>query len=388
MLESQVTISAVLALLGSTVNGHMIMKTPPPFGNPDNSPLTSANFPCKVTSDPASFYNGVEATKMKIGETQTLSFTGSAVHGGGSCQLAITSEPQPKVDTHWQVILSLESGCPSKSGSGADTYDFKIPEGITPGKYVFAWTWQSKLAGQPEYYMNCSPIEVIGGTSKRSDNDSMELIARDVFPDLFVANLADINSCKTNMNPPSDVEYPDPGPNVQRLGATPLLSKPIGDNCYPKGGSKASSASGSDQGSSQPQSSSSPSPVAKATSSQIAVSSAFQVPSSAKGFLTSTKPLASGEPALPSSAAVAASPPAVSVKPTGAGSSGSTTGAKSGRCSDEGTYFCVGGSQYQQCASGSWSGLQAMPGGTKCKEGESSTLWARDEVRGLKVRRR
>ncbi|KAI1861399.1 uncharacterized protein JN550_010929 [Neoarthrinium moseri] len=328
MLESQVTISAVLALLGSTVNGHMIMKTPPPFGNPDNSPLTSANFPCKVTSDPASFYNGVEATKMKIGETQTLSFTGSAVHGGGSCQLAITSEPQPKADTHWQVILSLESGCPSKSGSGADTYDFKIPEGITPGKYVFTWTWQSKLAGQPEYYMNCSPIEVIGGTSKRSDNDSMELIARDVFPDLFVANLADINSCKTNMNPPSDVEYPDPGPNVQRLWATPLLSKPIGDNCYPKGGSKASSA------------------------------------------------------------AVAASPPAVSVKPTGAGSSGSTTGAKSGRCSDEGAYFCVGGSQYQQCASGSWSGLQAMPGGTKCKEGESSTLWARDEVRGLRVRRR
>ena len=121
-------ILSAAALLGSAVNGHMIMKTPTPFGGSslDNSPLTSSNYPCKVTSDPSSFYSGTTATEMAIGETQTLSFTGSAVHGGGSCQLAVTSDAAPDASTNWQVILSIESGCPSTDGTAASTYDFTI----------------------------------------------------------------------------------------------------------------------------------------------------------------------------------------------------------------------------------------------------------------------
>lgn len=155
------TLAAAVAAFATAANGHMIMKTPKPFGGPslDNSPLTSNNFPCKVTSDPATFYNadGLDNT-MAVGESQTLSFTGSAVHGGGSCQLAITTDPAPSATTSWQVILSIEGGCPSKSGQGADTYDFKIPDSVAPGKYVFAWTWISKLAGQPEYYVSNFPV--------------------------------------------------------------------------------------------------------------------------------------------------------------------------------------------------------------------------------------
>lgn len=66
---------------------------------------------------------------------------GSAVHGGGSCQLAITSDMQPSAETSWRVLMSIESGCPSKDGSGPSTYDFTIPADLTPGQYSFAWTW-------------------------------------------------------------------------------------------------------------------------------------------------------------------------------------------------------------------------------------------------------
>jgi hypothetical protein len=143
---------AALALFGSSAMSHMIMKTPKPFGDPDNSPLDSsgANYPCKLTGDAATFYDRTDVTTMAVGEEMTLSFTGSAVHGGGSCQLAITSDLEPSTSTAWEVIQSIEGGCPSKDGTDPSTYTYSIPSGVAEGNYVFAWTWISKLAGQPE----------------------------------------------------------------------------------------------------------------------------------------------------------------------------------------------------------------------------------------------
>lgn len=129
--------AAAVAALATVANGHMIMKTPKPFGGAslNNSPLTSSDFPCKLQGDPATFYSteGLDNT-MAVGETQSLSFTGSAVHGGGSCQLAITKDLAPSASTSWQVILSIEGGCPSKSGQGPDTYDFTIPDSVAAGQ--------------------------------------------------------------------------------------------------------------------------------------------------------------------------------------------------------------------------------------------------------------
>lgn len=68
----------LVATMAALVEPHMIMATPKPYGNPDNSPLTSSNYPCKVTSDPATFYKTdgiIDQNSMVAGENQTLSFT-------------------------------------------------------------------------------------------------------------------------------------------------------------------------------------------------------------------------------------------------------------------------------------------------------------------------
>ncbi|KAF3020990.1 hypothetical protein E8E14_009974 [Neopestalotiopsis sp. 37M] len=394
-------ILSAAALLGSAVNGHMIMKTPTPFGGSslDNSPLTSSNYPCKVTSDPSSFYSGTTATEMAIGETQTLSFTGSAVHGGGSCQLAVTSDAAPDASTNWQVILSIESGCPSTDGTAASTYDFTIPDGIAAGDYVFAWTWVSKLSGTQEFYMNCAPITVTGSSSKRSVNESMELLeTRDTFPDLFVANLADINDCKTVLS--SDVEYPEPGSNLQKLGSSPVLAAPSGTNCYPKGstggstsGDSSDTGSGTSAGGSAATSAagtvaaSEPATSAASSATEAATSAAT---SSAGGFITSTVKASTASSAAATTAKTTAKTSSAAAAASSSASTGGSTssGGESGACTSEGTFNCVGGSQYQQCASGAWTTLQAMPEGTTCQEGESTSLWARKEARSLKLRPR
>ncbi|KAI1336066.1 hypothetical protein F5Y15DRAFT_419283 [Xylariaceae sp. FL0016] len=380
-MQTRSTFAAALTAFFAVADAHMIMKTPKPFGNPDNSPLTGTNFPCKLTGSPATFYkkDGIDNT-MAIGETQTLSFTGSAVHGGGSCQLAITSDAQPSKSTSWQVILSIEGGCPSKDGSGPSTYDYKIPDSVAAGDYVFAWTWQSKLAGQPEYYMNCAPITVTGGSAKRSANETLEetdlLFGRDdSLPELWVGNMASINSCKSVMS--SDTVYPNPGPNVEKPNPNANLQPATGSDCIPPGSkANAGSSSGSDASGSGSE--------AGTSSAQVVSSATTAGAQPTSGFITSTIAATTSAIIATTSAAAAAPSETETAAPAGtssaaSGSSSSTpSGGLSGACTDEGMFNCVGGSSYQQCASGSWTTLQAMPATTKCQEGQTATLWGRN----------
>lgn len=95
---------------------------------------------------------------MAIGAPQKLSFTGSAVHGGGSCQISLTTDKQPTASSQWMVIHSIIGGCPTNTtqgnlpedpnGSSANTYEFSIPNGIVPGDYVLAWTWLNKIGNR------------------------------------------------------------------------------------------------------------------------------------------------------------------------------------------------------------------------------------------------
>ncbi|KAI0180554.1 hypothetical protein GGR52DRAFT_249252 [Hypoxylon sp. FL1284] len=427
-------LAAILAA-AALADGHMIMQSPKPFGLPglDNSPLTAGNYPCKVKGDPATFYAGDLENTMAIGETQTLSFKGLAVHGGGSCQLALTDDLQPSVSTSWKVIQSIQGGCPSKNGNSPDTYDFTIPEGIAPGKYVFAWTWISKESGTGEFYMNCGPVTVTGGKSKRFDNETQAMVARDAqFPELFVANLADINDCKSELS--SDVRYPEPGPDAKSYG-TPKLANVKGQNCVPKGVKVGTGGGGNADGgtnkagpSAAPPSSGAGAPASrslpvsfitrpasgggsKTTAASVATSTRASSTTAAKSSvetdvctpsktgpratavassststhspISSTTRLSSlstsaSSSSTPSSSSSTPSSPSSTVSAPPATSSGAA-GAQTGPCSQEGMFNCIGGTSYQQCASGSWSSVLQLAPSVKCKEGMSTTLWPRDE---------
>ena len=139
-----------LATLGSA---HIKMTKPVPFGEStlNNSPLAAdgSDFPCKQRT-------GVYAAEgasntMALGSVQTVSFVGSAVHGGGSCQFSVTYDEAPTKSSTFKVIHSIEGGCPMKGVTGnngddatqpvPDTYSFTVPTTLPTGTATFAWTW-------------------------------------------------------------------------------------------------------------------------------------------------------------------------------------------------------------------------------------------------------
>ncbi|KAL9102009.1 MAG: hypothetical protein Q9163_002785 [Psora crenata] len=246
----------------SLANGHITMSDPPPYGGPSTSPLdpSGSDFPCKSTT------NVGPTTEMAIGAPQTLKFHGSAVHGGGSCQISLTTDNPATKASKWMVIHSIVGGCPARNqvgnmpaadpnAAGPDTYDYKIPDGIAPGTYTLAWTWYNRV-GNREMYMNCANIKVTGGSSKRDtyDNETYavpQLSERDTsFPDMFIANTPTSN-CVTQET--MDLEFPHPGESVDKAG-THQLAPPTGPKCdagpagIPSSGTTPSGNSGAGAG--------------------------------------------------------------------------------------------------------------------------------------------
>lgn len=225
--------------LASVSQAHMLLRTPAPYTSPQlqNGPLAAdgSNFPCQSTGGA---FTGT-ATKMEKGATQKMSFTGSAVHGGGSCQISITYDAQPNKQSSFKVIHSIQGGCPARNAAGnigndpnapaPDEYEFKIPDDIPNGKATLAWSWMNKI-GNREFYMNCAPIEITGKEGSQS--------ALAALPDMLVANIAP-STCATVEG--VDVEYPNPGKSVEtNPGAK--LGAPTGQ-CGVSGGAAGNSSS-------------------------------------------------------------------------------------------------------------------------------------------------
>ena len=178
MLFSKSNILATALLGASAVNAHLIMTNPTPYGKDslNNSPLAAdgSDFPCKQRSG---VYDVTEENTYSIGDSIPLNWQGSATHGGGSCQISLTTERKPTKDTNWMVIKSFEGGCPintqgniggGETGQVPSDLNFTIPDGIESGKYTLAWTWFNRV-GNREMYMNCAPVTVQGGASKRAE---------------------------------------------------------------------------------------------------------------------------------------------------------------------------------------------------------------------------
>jgi hypothetical protein len=217
MFSKVIAISA----LAACASAHMIMDYPKPFGRSTltSSPLAPADFPCKQR-------NGVYAidtmNQWDAGQTKTVSFNGTAVHGGGSCQFSITTDAEPTVNSQWKVIQSNIGNCPSDAPANLDenpklepnltpdnsTFPVTMPKNIPDGRYTFAWTWINKV-GQREFYMNCAPVQVGSSSGKASTTSAAQALS--ALPDMFVANLPN-DQCATKER--EDFVYPNPGQNV------------------------------------------------------------------------------------------------------------------------------------------------------------------------------
>jgi hypothetical protein len=355
---------AVAALFAGS-NAHMRMKSPAPFPSQSqsiasqngavNGPLLEdgSNFPCKYTG-PETYSGGPVNTYAK-GATATLETIGSAVHGGGSCQISITYDTQPTKDSVWKVIHSIEGGCPARNQAGnlpanadfenPDTYQFTIPEDIPSGQGVIAWTWFNRI-GNREFYMNCGSVEITG--------DGGDQASYDALPDMLVLNIAG-HGLTTEGN---DFIFANAGNSVEdNIG-------PYGEVTIGTGGA-SDSGSGSGSGSGSPPASSvvaAPSATFSAPGGvYIEQPSATATPTVAPIPSVTANPIASDIP-IPSSAYSA---PAAA--PTG-GAGGS------GACSPEGVFDCINGSSFRQCASGQWSVPMQLAAGTSCSPGQTTGL--------------
>lgn len=376
------------ALLGvSAVNAHLIMTNPVPYGKDslNNSPLAAdgSDFPCKQRSG---VYDVGKENTYSVGDAIPLAFQGSATHGGGSCQVSLTTDRNPTKDSNWMVIKSIEGGCPVNTEgnlSGGETnkvptdLNFTIPDGIGGGKYTMAWTWFNRV-GNREMYMNCAPVTVQGGSSKRAEEEAAVEKRGGNFPGMFVAN---VNGCTTPES--KDLRFPDPGDDVEYNGTPSNLmsqgeksctgtakfgggsggsgggggggasvSASIGVNVGGGGGAAATQSASSggfaaDSGSSS--SSSAPAPTQPAASGSSSSSSGSDSGSSSSGSSSSSAPSSDSS----------------------SSSSGSSSGAaQSGSCDKNGAWNCIDGSTYQRCASGQWTEAQQMAAGTECSPGE------------------
>ncbi|RAK80325.1 lytic polysaccharide monooxygenase AA11 family protein, partial [Aspergillus fijiensis CBS 313.89] len=421
---SKSTFVAVTLLGLSAVEGHMIMSKPVPYGKDtlNNSPLAAdgSDFPCKLRSNT---YQVTEWNKAAVGESMPLTFQGSAVHGGGSCQISLTTDLEPTKDSSWMVIKSFEGGCPANvdgnlpaNPNGVDPYSFNytIPEGITPGKYTLAWTWFNRI-GNREMYMNCAPLEVTGGSSSKRSRVMPKLEERSSsFPPMFVAN---VNGCTTKEG--VDIRFPQPGADVQYLGEASNLAPEGSAACT--GTATFGGAGDTSSGTSSGTSSSSGSGSGAASSAAAAVSSAVVAnanantgsysastttaaantayaapPAASSASSGSASGSSAGSSSGTSSGASSGASPQASA---GSGSSGSgststsTSGALSGSCSTEGQWNCINGSSFQRCANGKWTASQAMASGTQCTPGQSAdlsiaTAKSKRDVTEMRARRR
>ncbi|CAF9943128.1 MAG: hypothetical protein ALECFALPRED_010630 [Alectoria fallacina] len=192
------------------------MATPPPYGSPDNSPLNAdgSNFPCKATSN-----SGGTVTNMAVGASQKLSFLGESVHGGGSCQVSLTTDTPATKSSTWMVIHSIEGGCPARNQAGNIGADDSASAPDPDTKR------EAFLNETQEYAI----LELFGRTTAS-------------FPAIFVANIP-TTDCTTAEG--TDVKFPNPGLSVEMASANKadVLTPPTGPKYNGASGSSSSASS-------------------------------------------------------------------------------------------------------------------------------------------------
>ena len=227
--------TAILAFTSST-SAHLLLSNPVGFAGTSQDPLAEngSNFPCGSGG-----YNVAKMNHWKAGSTQTVRMIGTAVHSGGSCQFAISTDAHPNKNSKWRVIHSVIGGCPMNMPDGTsmnadqflkipasatwpipDKFPVKIPKDVPNGKVTFAWIWFNKT-GNREMYMKCAPITITDGASNAN--------AFNKRPEIFKANIG--NGCHTTAG--VNVNFPHPGSSSEKRGT--VKGNGFTGNCGGKG---------------------------------------------------------------------------------------------------------------------------------------------------------
>ncbi|THV55485.1 hypothetical protein BGAL_0007g00130 [Botrytis galanthina] len=360
-------------LCASVINAHMSMTWPLPFRsalNPNavqsqidysiTAPLAAsgANFPCKYNDMGTA--GGKSVVTWSAGQTANWTVGTGAIHGGGSCQVALSYDSGKT----FKVIHSYIGSCPTAVSSSAD---FTVPADAPAGEAMFAWTWQNQI-GNREFYMSCAAV-TIEGTKARA----APAVAFSARPDLFLVNLG--NGCTSVEG--KAVNYPNPGPDADVTRKTSDSGTFTG-TCGPVNGvaSSGSDASGSASGSTGGESSSAPAapvssaPAVDASSAPVPVASSSTTPVSivilptiaASSTLSSATIIATSAPASPISSGTSPSPSGTS--------SGALQASVDGLCSAGKT--CTGSGFGPCCSKDGFCGIGDAWCGTGCQPGFGS----------------
>lgn len=383
------------AALGSS---HLIISKPVPFGlsTLNNSPLLDAkpgtsgsDYPCKQRPG---VYDITTMNHMKVGEPEELSFTGSASHGGGTCQLAVSLDKEPTANSTFKIIQVFEGGCPIDSDGNGMThpFTFTIPPNFPNGVATLAWMWYNRI-GNREAYMNCAPITVTGG----SDNTDYY----DTLPNMYIINLP-TSECQSTQDYASDSAIiPFPGQFFMKEAASQSIASASGPSCAASAaaqtqgvagyksnivkniaaysapakngdvtgpaptsasagaGSAMPSATSGPAGSSVPSATSAPAGSAAASSSSPAHSSQAMNPSASSPIASAS--ISTFASLIPSANAGLSAP--ASALPTGSSASSCSITSEAIVCSSSGKEFGV-------CDNGSMVWRPVAPG-TECKAG-------------------
>ncbi|KAL8866419.1 MAG: hypothetical protein Q9174_006315 [Haloplaca sp. 1 TL-2023] len=412
MVFIKASLAASLLALAPLATAHVLLETPVPYGAKtlNTNPLLEdgSDYPCKQREG---VYEVSKVNVMPIGQPQTISFKGQATHGGGTCQVSLTTDTPPTKDSVFRVIKTIEGGCPSTNpgnvgddpfGHGADKFQFSIPNGIPTDKnYTMAWTWFNKI-GNREMYMNCAPITVPSGSQRRSIEDDI-LEERDMnmmnsLPVMFRANIGAMgNGCKTDKSGTVlGMPKANMGKNVQRIGSEELHA-PIGNCGGVYGAARAAvepEAAPQAAPEAAPEAAPQAAPAPQAASEPAPKSEPEPAPESGPQYIypDSDTPSASEEPAAPApttmvpvpsapapQASTAASPPATSsaAAPPAPSAAASTPeqpaspapipGLKTGSCSTPGKSVCSpDGQSWGTCDEQKHVIFQKVAEGTKC----------------------
>jgi len=268
-LKLAAAIAAATTLLSPLgVHAHMVMQRPTPY-----SPELAATWPINAPGAgrfPYPCQGHVEVqqrTELTAGSTTILNFTGSAPHGGGSCQIGInyvTTETSPYSSNpeDFKTIYTIIGGCPAvvttegnlevppyAAGMGPngipdavhcgdDTglncirqFNIPIPKGLPNGEATFAMIWWNRITKE-ELYMNCAPVMVTGGDDVNGEQFLQGL------PPMFVGNIPgfpEVSKCTTSTTGPHGVfNIPNPGdygvvleqPDPAAAGDCPVVPVP------------------------------------------------------------------------------------------------------------------------------------------------------------------